>query len=99
LYFEFKKEIKHEQNDDIEDHFEVSSSQFSDLNLNEKDLLNLLNELPNQYKVVFNLYAIEGFSHKEIAEIMNTTEGTSRSSLTRARTMLKKLIQKEYILD
>ncbi len=57
--------------------------------LNMDDLLSLVRSLPTGYRTVFNLYVIEGFSHKEIAEMLNVTEGTSKSQLARAKTMLQ----------
>jgi len=57
-----------------------------------KELLDIINELPPQYKLVFNMYAIEGFSHKEIAIALNISEGTSKSNLSRARTILKRKV-------
>lgn len=67
---------------------------FSEIEANE--LLNKLNQLPESYRLVLNLYAIEGFAHKEIAEMLNMTEGTSRSQLSRARAMLaEKCLPKE----
>jgi RNA polymerase sigma-70 factor (ECF subfamily) len=57
--------------------------------LSEKEILNLLTELPAGYKMVFNLFAIEGFSHKEIAKMLGVEESTSRSQLVKARKMLQ----------
>jgi RNA polymerase sigma factor (sigma-70 family) len=57
--------------------------------LGEKELLGLVQSLPNGYRVVFNMYAIEGFSHKEIAETLGIKESTSRSQLVKARNMLQ----------
>jgi RNA polymerase sigma factor (sigma-70 family) len=62
--------------------------------LQEEELLKLIHQLPDGYRMVFNLYVIEGFSHKEIAEIMEIGESTSRSQLVKARNMLKKQILK-----
>lgn len=61
-------------------------------NLSEEELLTLISELPDGYRVVFNLYAIEGFSHKEIAEQLNIGESTSRSQLVKARKLLQSRI-------
>ena len=63
--------------------------------LEVKYLLALIQQLPPGYRMVFNLYAIEGYSHKEIAAIMGITEGASKSQLSRARTVLKDQINKE----
>jgi RNA polymerase sigma factor (sigma-70 family) len=56
-------------------------------------LINLINELPVGYKTVFNLYAIEGYSHSEIAELLHISEGTSKSQLSRARALLQEKIK------
>ena len=61
-----------------------------------KDLLRLIQELSPQYRMVFNLYAIEGYSHKEICEMLNIKEGTSKSNLSRAREILKEKVKKYY---
>ena len=53
----------------------------------------MINELPDGYKLVFNLYAIDGFTHKQIAEQLNISEGTSKSQLARARKHLKTLLK------
>ncbi|HEY9220379.1 MAG TPA: sigma-70 family RNA polymerase sigma factor [Lutibacter sp.] len=56
-------------------------------------LLSLINELPDRYRLVFNLYALDGYSHKEISEMMQIAEGTSKSNLARARAILKQKIE------
>lgn len=56
------------------------------------DLLNIIRELPPKYRMVFNLYAIEGYAHKEISKMMKITEGTSKSNLSRARLILQKKV-------
>ena len=61
-------------------------------NLAEEELLNLIAKLPDGYKMVFNLYVIEGYSHKEIAEMIGIGESTSRSQLVKARKLLKDLL-------
>ena len=57
--------------------------------LDERDLLKLINELPIGYRTVFNLYAIEGYNHAEIAEQLGISENTSKSQLSRARKWLQ----------
>ena len=59
-----------------------------------KDLMQLVQNLPDGYRVVFNLYAIEGYSHKEIAEQLGISEGGSKSQLSRARNYLQDKIRK-----
>ena len=58
-------------------------------------LLNLIQQLPNQYRLVFNLYVLDGFSHKEIAGMLGISEGTSKSNLSRARMTLKKRLEEQ----
>jgi len=60
-----------------------------------KDLLELVQQLAFGYRTVFNLYVIEGYSHKEIAATLGISEGTSKSQLARARYMLQKMIREQ----
>jgi RNA polymerase sigma-70 factor (ECF subfamily) len=57
-------------------------------------LLGLIQELPDRYRLVFNLYALDGYSHKEIADMLKISIGTSKSNLARARMILKDKITK-----
>jgi RNA polymerase sigma factor (sigma-70 family) len=65
-------------------------------NLTVQEILTMIEELSPQYKIVFNLYAIEGYSHKEISEMLKITEGTSKSNLSRARAILQEKIKIFY---
>lgn len=67
---------------------------WADTSLNENDLLRMVNQLPDGYRTVFNLYAIEGYSHNEIADMLGITDGTSKSQLSRARTLLQANLKK-----
>lgn len=60
-------------------------------------LLEYIQELPNKYRLTFNLYVLDGYSHKEISELLGTSTGTSKSNLARARMILKEKIEKENI--
>ena len=64
--------------------------------LEEQDLLALLKKIPEGCRTVFNLYIIEGYSHKEIAALLQVSEGTSKSQLNAARTKLKDLVHNLY---
>jgi RNA polymerase sigma-70 factor (ECF subfamily) len=80
---------------DTEPNYELASE-----NLEVDDLLNLINGLPIGYRTVFNMFAIEGYSHKEIAESLAISENTSKSQLSRARKMLQKqIIEKEAMWE
>lgn len=60
-----------------------------------KDLLALVQQLAPSYRMIFNLYAIEGYSHREIGEMIGISEGASKSQLSRARSMLKAALKKK----
>jgi RNA polymerase sigma-70 factor (ECF subfamily) len=62
--------------------------------LMEKDLLNVIQRMPETYRVIFNLFVIEGLSHKEIGEMLDIQECTSRSQLVRAKKWLKEAIER-----
>jgi len=69
-------------------------------NLSAAEIFNMVVQLPVGYRTVFNLYAVEGWTHGEIASLMGITEGTSKSQLSKARSLLQKmLVQKgtEYV--
>lgn len=61
-------------------------------NLMEEDLLEIIKDLPEMYRTVFNLYVLEGYSHKEIGAMLNISDSTSRSNLARAKAILRKRI-------
>ncbi|HLV91682.1 MAG TPA: sigma-70 family RNA polymerase sigma factor [Aequorivita sp.] len=56
-------------------------------------LLKIVQELPDRYRLVFSMYVLDGYQHKEIAEILNISDGTSKSNLARARIILKNKIE------
>jgi RNA polymerase sigma factor (sigma-70 family) len=66
--------------------------ELDDENISLDYLLSIIQELPERYRLVFNLYVLDGFSHKEIAEMLNITTGTTKSNLARARIILKEKI-------
>ena len=76
----------------LEDYQEASMDQDVISSLYKEELLKVIEELPNGYRVVFNLYVIEGFSHREIAQELKIQESTSRSQLVKARKMLQSKI-------
>jgi RNA polymerase sigma-70 factor (ECF subfamily) len=64
--------------------------------LSADELIKIIQELPPRYRMVFNLYVMEGLNHKEISEEMQISEGTSKSNLARARDILKKKVENLY---
>lgn len=66
--------------------------------LTQKELLEMINQLPDGYRIIFNLYVIEGYQHEEIAAMLGIQAGTSRSQLVKARNLLQKqLIQLQKV--
>jgi RNA polymerase sigma-70 factor (ECF subfamily) len=63
----------------------------------EKDMMTLLNFLPEGCRTIFNLFAIEGYPHKEIAEMLSISEGTSKSQVNFARKKLQELLQTQQV--
>ncbi|MBL4705646.1 MAG: RNA polymerase sigma factor, partial [Flavobacteriales bacterium] len=76
----------------------ASDKDFIIENMSANELLQLLKTLPMGYRTVFNLYAIEGYSHKEIAEKLDISENTSKSQFSRAKAFMRKLIE-QYELE
>jgi RNA polymerase sigma factor (sigma-70 family) len=70
----------------------IPDYQLADQNLDAQEILNLIEQLPTGYRTVFNLYAIEGYAHMEIADLLGISESTSKSQLHRARSMLQKMV-------
>ncbi|MDE3234711.1 MAG: RNA polymerase sigma factor [Bacteroidota bacterium] len=86
-----KKKLKF--NEIKESHSDAVSLQpYAYNHLGEEDLMKLINQLPDGYKIVFNLNVIEGYSHEEIAQMLNIQASTSRSQLVKARKMLQQQI-------
>lgn len=84
-----------QMNDDTKGFEQVSHEDLTE-NLTVKELMNFIQDLSPQYRLVFNMYAIEGFSHKEISTTLNISEGTSKSNLSRARTILQEKVKIHY---
>jgi RNA polymerase sigma-70 factor (ECF subfamily) len=76
-----------------EDSFEYDRT-MSDIS--SKELMDIINELSPQYKMIFNLYAIEGYTHVEISKMLGISEGTSKSNLSRARQILQEKVKKQF---
>jgi RNA polymerase sigma factor (sigma-70 family) len=87
-----RKEMKHQLNVELEGVALTQHSVNSVESLNAQDILNLLNQLPPLHATIFNLYEIDGYSHDEIAQMLNIPASSSRVYLTRAKEKLKKLL-------
>ncbi len=80
--------------EDIEDEIEVDTE---DTDISLSTLLGYIQELPHKYRLTFNLYVLDGYSHKEIGEMLGTSIGTSKSNLARAKAILRDKIEKAKI--
>lgn len=87
-YHRKKKDEKYMSIDDVSSLIDDNINLYTDY----KILLTIVSSLPKQYRLVFNLYAIEGYNHAEIANLLNITESTSKSNYSRARAILREKV-------
>ncbi|MCB0703830.1 MAG: RNA polymerase sigma factor [Saprospiraceae bacterium] len=93
----YRKAIRR-RTEDIDTAFDVSSGDPDAVSqCTEQEILAAVQDLSPAYRAVFNLYVIEGFSHREISERLNITESTSRSNLVKARTKLQEQVRKLFL--
>jgi len=90
-----RKDRSHLFTDVNDDALQFSIPEKSSDTLNEKYLMTLLRQLPLGYRTVFNMYAIEGYAHSEIASILGISENTSKTQLFKARKLLQKWLSDE----
>ncbi|MBC9794574.1 sigma-70 family RNA polymerase sigma factor [Sinomicrobium weinanense] len=88
-----KEKVFNIVSEEIEDEVEV---EIEDEDISLDYLLSIIQKLPDKYRLTFNLYVMDGYSHKEISEMLGVTEGTSKSNLSRARTILKTYIEEDH---
>lgn len=79
----------------LAEHRQTKDDVFS--TIGAKEIMKMVQRLPDGYRIVFNLYVVEGFSHKEIAEQLNISVNTSKSQLSRAKKMLRTVLEKALI--
>lgn len=93
----YRRNAKHTSHlpiSDLEETEEQEPTVSAELSANE--ILSLFNRLPDNYRVTFNLYEIDGYSHEEIGKMLNISASTSRSNLARAKKMLRKLYIEKF---
>jgi RNA polymerase sigma factor (sigma-70 family) len=88
----YRANLKMAYTDDLEKAENISDSELPDRKLNYDDLLAMVQQLPLAYKTVFNLFAIDGYSHEEIGEMLGINPGTPKSNLHKARQKLKQMV-------
>ncbi|MFO7670968.1 MAG: sigma-70 family RNA polymerase sigma factor [Bacteroidales bacterium] len=92
----YRSQIHLQRIDDVKEAAEKAMDDRIFENMTCQELVALIQTLTPQYRIVFNLYAIEGYSHKEISEELGISVGTSKSNLSRARTILQEKIKHKY---
>lgn len=92
----YRKSLKERNSVDIEDARDLPVEVSVLERMQATELLELVNRLPDGARMIFNLYVVEGYTHKEIAEMLQINQGTSKSQFARARTLLQDLIAKVY---
>ena len=88
----YRANLKMVYAEDLENAGHLDDGTITDSNLNYQDLLTMVQQLPQAYRTVFNLFAIDGYSHEEIADMLNINVGTSKSNLFKARQKLKQMV-------
>jgi RNA polymerase sigma-70 factor (ECF subfamily) len=90
----YRANLKMAYTDDLEKAEHISDGELADKKLNYDQLIDMVQKLPQAYRTVFNLFAIEGYGHDEIGEMLGISPGTSKSNLHKARQKLKQMILK-----
>lgn len=88
----YHRNLKHHYHQDIEDirEMDIEGTSLDTAEFTREELFNVIKELPHGYRMVFNLYAVEGFKHKEIARMLEIDVNTSKSQYSRARGLIRK---------
>ena len=91
----YHRNLRYHHQQDIEDIKEkdISGNEFEMTDFTSEELFKVIQELPEGYRMVFNLYALEGYKHKEIAEMLEIDVNTSKSQYSRARSLIRKKLE------
>jgi len=92
----YRRNLKHSASVSIEDIEKEEQEPVIDIELSVNDILKIFSRIPEQYKVTFNLFELEGYSHEEIGKLLGVTTSTSRSNLARAKKMVREIYMKEF---
>ena len=96
---DYYRKVTRRRTEDIETAYDLSADEADAISqCSEKDILNAIKKLTPAYRAVFNLYVIEGYSHREIGEKLDITESTSRSNLVKARLKLQAILTGQQII-
>ena len=91
----YHRNLKHAWHKDIDQvqETDIEGSGYDEADFTKEELLNIIHDLPDGYRMVFNLYAVEGFKHKEIASMLDIDVNTSKSQYSRARGLIRRKLQ------
>jgi RNA polymerase sigma-70 factor (ECF subfamily) len=92
----FKHRTRKFQEDLDRENYDISYNDFMIERISVKEIMVLVQQMPEGYRMVFNLYAIEGYTHKEIGQLLGIAEGTSKSQYSRARQHMQEVLAKHY---
>jgi RNA polymerase sigma-70 factor (ECF subfamily) len=93
----YRRNLKHTNALSLENIIDTGEQEpVIDIELSVNDILKIFSQLPENYKVTFNLFEIEGYSHEEIGKLLGVTTSTSRSNLARAKKMVREIYMKEF---
>lgn len=96
----YKKNLRQNHEQNIDDVFTIKNEDMDAVSsLSEVELMRIISGLPDGYRTVFNLFIIEGYSHKEIADQLGISESTSKSQLSRARILLQKKVRSLFDMN
>ncbi|QHS57911.1 sigma-70 family RNA polymerase sigma factor [Mucilaginibacter sp. 14171R-50] len=88
----YRSNLKVAYTEELDKAEHINDTEYADRNLNYNELLEMITRLPRAYRTIFNLFAIEGYTHEEIGDMLNISTGTSKSNLHKAREKLKVMI-------
>ena len=94
----YRKYKKHRNQIDITEVYDYANDETVSSDLSVKEIMKLVQKLSPAYKTVFNLYVVDGYNHREIAEKLGISEGTSKSNLSKARAKLQQMLKSAQIL-
>lgn len=92
----YRRNLKHSSSVSIDNIDAGDMEPEIDIELSVNDILKILSQLPENHRVTFNLFEIEGYSHEEIGKLLGVTTSTSRSNLSRAKKMVREIYMKEF---
>jgi len=96
----YKKNLKQNNEKDLDAVFGIANNEVDAISkLSTENILELISSLPDGYRTIFNMFVIEGYPHKEIAEKLGISENTSKSQLSRARVILQMKVKKLFNIE